>query len=103
MARTRLTKVPDDQDTRLHLATLLARMGLRDEALEEVERAREYGRKDGFTNFHIGVVHAVLGEPEEALAALVLAHSRGYYVRSEARNPEFDILRGMPEFQSLVQ
>jgi tetratricopeptide (TPR) repeat protein/predicted Ser/Thr protein kinase len=101
-ARAQLEKVPDDQDSRVHLATLLARMGLRNEALSEVERARDVGRKDGFTNFHIGVVHAVLGEPDEAIAALSLALSRGYFVRSEARNTEFDILRGMPEFQALV-
>ncbi len=102
LARVRLQATPDDQDSRVHLATLLARMGLRDEVLSEVERAKELGRKDGFTNFHLGIVHAVLGDPEQAVAALTMAQSRGYFVRSEARNTEFDILRGMPEFQALL-
>ena len=103
VAKKQLSKVPDDQDARVHLATLLARMGLRDEALAQVGVCREYGPKDGFTSFHVALVHAVLGEPEESLAALAAAQARGYYVKVEERSPEFDILRGLPEFQELLK
>jgi tetratricopeptide (TPR) repeat protein/predicted Ser/Thr protein kinase len=101
-ARKRLQGVPDDQDARVHLAMLLARMGLRDEAMAELERARENAPKDGFTAFHSAAVHALLGNAVEALDALRAAQARGFYVRSEARNAEFDVLRGLQEFQELV-
>jgi tetratricopeptide (TPR) repeat protein/tRNA A-37 threonylcarbamoyl transferase component Bud32 len=101
--RKQVQRVPDDQDSRLHLALLLARMGLRDESLAELARAHEIGPKDGFTSFQIASTHAVLGDPDEAIAALSNAQSRGYYIKSEQRNSEFDLLRGLPAFQALVQ
>ncbi|MBI5431270.1 MAG: protein kinase [Planctomycetes bacterium] len=101
-ARKRLHGVPDDQDARVHLAMLLARMGLRDEAMAELERAREIAPKDGFTAFHCAAVHALLGNAVDALDALKAAQARGFYVRAEARNAEFDVLRGLQEFQELV-
>ena len=58
---------------------------------------------NGFTALHISMVHAVLGEPDESLAALTTAQSRGYFIRVEERSPEFDILRGLPEFQELLK
>jgi adenylate cyclase len=102
-AKRQLERFPDDQDSRLHLAMLYARMGLRPEAQAEIDRAHEIGPKDGYTSFHIGCVHAVLGNSEEAIAALAAAQSRGYFVRAEQRNSEFDALRGMPAFQALAR
>jgi serine/threonine protein kinase/tetratricopeptide (TPR) repeat protein len=102
-ARRNLSRVPDDQDARLHLALLLARMGSRDEALAEVARARELAPKDGFTAFHIACVHSLLGDVETGLAALLEAQARGYYVQSElTRNTDLDALRGREEFQQLL-
>jgi len=101
-ARKQLARAADDQDTRVHLALLFARMGARDDALAEVGRALEAGPKDGFTAFHVALVHAVLGNPEESLEFLTSAQQRGYYIRTEQRSTEFDILRGLPQFQSLV-
>ena len=47
---------------------------------------------------------AVLGDLEEALAALVQARERGYFVRSELYgNADLEVLRGMPGFQKLVE
>jgi hypothetical protein len=68
---------------------LLARMGLRDEAAAELERAHKFGPKDGFTSFHTACVHVVLGNPTDALEALSTAQVRGYCIRSEQRNSEF--------------
>ncbi|MCK6449072.1 MAG: protein kinase [Planctomycetes bacterium] len=101
-ARKHLAAVPDDQDARVHLAMLLARMGLQNEALAELAKARDLAPKDGFTAFHCASVHALLGNAVEALDALKAAQARGFYVRAEARNAEFDVLRGLPEFQELV-
>ena len=102
-ARKQLQRVADDQDTRLHLAMLLARMGLREEAAAELTRAHQFGPKDGFTSFHTACVHAVLGNPTDALEALSTAQVRGYFIRSEQRNSEFDFLRGLPEFDKLIK
>jgi tetratricopeptide (TPR) repeat protein len=101
-ARKQLLRAQDDQDTRVHMAMLYARMGRRDEALEEAARALEIGPKDGYTAFHVALVHATLGNAEEALTALTAAQERGYYIRYEQRSTEFDILRGLPQFQELV-
>jgi hypothetical protein len=78
-------------------------MGLREEAAAELERAHELGPKDGFTSFQTSAVHAVLGNPDESLAALAAAQGRGYFIKSEQRNTEFDLLRGMTAFQALVR
>jgi tetratricopeptide (TPR) repeat protein len=100
-ARRALAKTQDDQDTRLHLAMLLARMGLRDEALAELDNAHQIAPKDGYTACMSAQIHAVLGNPDEALHYLQLAQSRGYYIRSELRSSEFELLRGLPAFQAL--
>jgi tetratricopeptide (TPR) repeat protein/predicted Ser/Thr protein kinase len=102
-AKRQINRVPDDQDARLHLAMLLARIGRRDEALEELAQAHRIAPKDGFTSFHTASVHSILANPVEALEALQAAQSRGYYIRAEQRNSEFDLLRGLPQFQALVQ
>jgi tetratricopeptide (TPR) repeat protein/predicted Ser/Thr protein kinase len=101
-ARERLKSVEDDQDGRLHLALLFARLELADDARAAIERARELYPKDGFTLFHAACAHAVIGDTEIALALLKEAQARGYYVQSElARNGDLDPLRGEPEFQAL--
>ncbi len=100
-ARLHLQTAADDQDARLHLAMLLARMGSEREAQKEIDAALRRAPKDGYTSFLIASVYALLGRVEEAMEALVAAQGRGYWVKTEMRNPEFDILRGLPEFQRL--
>jgi len=101
-ARKQLDRAEDDQDSRVHLALLYARLGRRDEALTVAERALEIGPKDGFTAFHVALVHAVVGNAEEALSALTASQERGYFIRSEQSSSEFDLLRGLPQFHALV-
>jgi serine/threonine protein kinase/tetratricopeptide (TPR) repeat protein len=101
-ARKQLARAEDDQDSRLHLALLYARLGRNEEALEEAARALEIGPKDGYTAFHVALVHAVVGDPDGALSALTAAQQRGYFIRYEQRSTEFDLLRGLPQFQDLV-
>jgi serine/threonine protein kinase/Flp pilus assembly protein TadD len=102
-ARAHLADVPDNMEARLHMAMLLARMGRTDDARAEAARARELAPKDGYTAFHAGCVYALTAELSEAIECLATAQSRGYFIQSElARNTDFDVLRGLPEFQSLV-
>ncbi|MFT5154616.1 MAG: tetratricopeptide (TPR) repeat protein, partial [Planctomycetota bacterium] len=98
-----LKQVPDDQSARLHVAMLQARLGLQDDARDQVTEARKRAPKDGYTAFHSACVFALMGEPTEALELLQLAQARGYYIKTElVRNTDLDLLRGLPEFQELA-
>jgi len=102
-ARARLLEAPDSQETRLHLAMLLARMGQADEARVQTTKAREAAPKDGYTAYHAANVHALVGDLSEAVELLAQAQSRGFFIQSElTRNTDLDVLRGLPEFQELV-
>lgn len=102
-ARAHISKVPDHQEARLHMAMLQARLGLADDAHTHVRKACEIAPKDGYTAFHAACVHAILGETGEAVELLRQAQARGYFIQSElARNTDLDVLRGLTEFQRLV-
>jgi tetratricopeptide (TPR) repeat protein/predicted Ser/Thr protein kinase len=102
-ARAHLADVPDNQEARTYLATLLARMGLADEARREARSARQLSPKDGYTAFHAACAFALLGDFVEAMDALTQAQERGFFIQSElVRNADLDVLRGLPEFQALT-
>jgi serine/threonine protein kinase/tetratricopeptide (TPR) repeat protein len=102
-ARKHLAEVEDDQEARLHLAMLLARMGLGDDARAVVAQARKRAPKDAYTSFHSACVHALLGEIELALTLLKESQERGFYLRPElARNSDLELLRGRREFAQLM-
>ncbi|MCZ6597537.1 MAG: tetratricopeptide repeat protein [Planctomycetota bacterium] len=103
LAKGRLREVPDDQEARLHLGLLLARMGSKDEARQQIREALEIAPKDAFTRFHCGCIEALLGDVEQALKSLKEGQMRGFFLQSELlRNSDLDILRGRPEFQMLL-
>lgn len=102
-ARAHLADVPDNQEARLHMGMLLARLGQHEEARSCVDKARAMAPKDGYTAFHAAIVLALSAELHEALEALSTAAARGYYIQSELlRNQDLDVLRQLPEFQALV-
>ena len=102
-ARAHLRELPDNQEARLHMAMLLARLGQSDEARAEVARARQIAPKDGYTSYHAANVLALIGDLDEAVEQLGQAQARGYFIQSElSRNTDLDVLRGLPEFQQLV-
>lgn len=102
-ARRHLKSVPENQDARLYLALLLARIAEADEARTMVEESRRRRPKDGYTAFLSARVHAVLGEVEASMAALEQAQARGFYVQSGLiRNTDLDVLRGRPEFEAIA-
>jgi serine/threonine protein kinase/Tfp pilus assembly protein PilF len=102
-AKKHLAEVEDDQEARLHMGMLLARMGLADDARAVVSQARHRAPKDAYTSFHSACVHALLGEIELALTLLQEAHERGFYLRPElARNTDLELLRGRREFAQLM-
>ena len=102
-AKKHLNDVADDQEARLHMAMLLARMGLGDDARMVVVQARKRAPKDAYTSFHSACVHALLGEIELALTLLKESQERGFYLRPElARNSDLELLRGRREFAQLM-
>ena len=103
-ARAHLKEVPDNQEARLHMALLEARQGAGGKAREIADRALEIAPKDGFTCFHAGLVHAILGDHSLAVENIRKARDRGFHVRSElVNNPDLDSLRGLVEFQELLK
>ncbi|MHC4261972.1 MAG: protein kinase domain-containing protein [Planctomycetota bacterium] len=102
-ALNHLAQQPDDQDARIHLALLLARLGSFEEARTQADTARRRAPKDGFTLFNIGCVLALTGDEPAAMAALEESQARGYYVRSELwSNTDLDTLRELPRFRELA-
>lgn len=102
-ARAHLKEVPDNMEARTHMAMLLARMGLGEEAREQVDIARKFAPKDGYTSYHAACVYSLLGDVAEAVDALQQATTRGFFIKSElVQNTDLDVLRGMPDFQALV-
>ncbi len=103
MARKHLHAVPDDQEARVHLALLLARMGLEAEARTAADEACAKAPKDPYTLFHTACVFALIEDPERAIELLHEAQARGFYLQVETlRNPDLESLRGRPDFQKLI-
>jgi serine/threonine protein kinase len=101
-ARLRLASVRDDQESRLHMASLLARLGREIEARAVISEALASFPRDGYTSFHASVVLVSVGDAEAALAQLRNARERGFFIRSEMTgNSDMDPLRGLPEFEAL--
>lgn len=101
-ARTHLKEQKDDQEARLHLALLLARLASHDEARKHVKNALEMSPKDGFTSFYAACVYSVTGDYTDAIEQLTRARDRGFYIQVELRNnSDLDVLRGLPEFLEL--
>ncbi len=102
-AKRRLKQIPDDQEARLHLAQLLARMGREDDARQMALAAKQRTPKDPYTLFHHACVLALVGDEDEAMNGLQEAQARGFYMRSECqRNSDLESLRGRPDFQALI-
>ncbi|MFT7668872.1 MAG: serine/threonine protein kinase/Flp pilus assembly protein TadD [Planctomycetota bacterium] len=101
-ARAHLKVHKDDQEARLNLALLLARLASHDEARKHAELAIKTAPKDGFTSFFAACVYCVTGDFTDAIEQLTRARDRGFYTQVELRdNRDLDVLRGLPEFQSL--
>ena len=101
-ARKHLATARDDQEARLRMALLQARMGLGDDARGTAREARDIAPKDAYTCYHAASVLALLGDADEALELLREAQDRGFYLTVELqRNADFEVLRGRPEFLEL--
>jgi tetratricopeptide (TPR) repeat protein/predicted Ser/Thr protein kinase len=102
-ARSELAQVEDNQEARLHMGLLLARMSGAEEARRVCQKAREVAPRDGYTLFHSACILSLIGDREQAVEALSEAQARGYYVQSELwSNTDLDSLRELPRFRELA-
>ena len=77
-----------------------AMLGKRAEALQHLNKALQLRPNDAETLYFAGIVHAVLGEKDQAIPWLQAAMKRGYS-RAEMNSAlELDELRNSTEFKS---
>src|SRR5438093_5220975 len=105
-----LKRTPDNADTHVELAKVLAFLCERDSALAEAQRATELlpETKDAFGGPEVmaGVaeVYAILGESDRAIEILdrLLSRPSGATTQALKINPIWDPLRRDPRFQGLI-
>jgi len=106
-----LKRSPDDARSHAQLAKVLARLGEKDAALLEAQRARELlpENKDAFGGPEITAaaaqVHAILGNNADAIKILeeLLTRPSWITVGSLKADPVWDPLRNNPRFQALLK
>src|SRR5881397_3750957 len=105
-----LKRTPDNADTHVELAKVLAFLGEKDSALAEAQRATELlpETKDAFGGPEImaGVaeVYGILGQNDRAIEILdrLLSRPSGVTAQALKINPIWDPLRRDPRFQGLI-
>jgi len=104
-----LTRSPDNPDTHIQLAKVLAYLGERESALRETQRATELlPETDAFGGPEVmagaAEVYAILGDNDRAIETLGVLLSRPSPVTTEALkvNPVWDPVRSDPRFQGLI-
>ena len=111
VASAQLKRSPDDARIHAQSAEVLARLGEKDAALLEAQRARELlpENKDAFGGPEITAaaaqVHAILGNNADAIKILEELLSRPSWITVESlkADPVWDPLRNDPGFQALLK
>jgi tetratricopeptide (TPR) repeat protein len=102
LAEAELKINPTDAETRASLGVLLAKSGDADAARACVEQATELAPENIQVWFATAVVHALAGRTPAAMAALEKAVAGGYSPSVVAAEEDFESLRRLPEFHSLL-
>jgi tetratricopeptide (TPR) repeat protein len=106
-----LKRSPDYENAHIQLAKVLARLGEKNAAVEEAQRATELlpESKDAFGGaeftFRVAEVYAILGDNDRAIEILdgLLSRPSAVTVQELKVNPIWDPLRADPRFQKLCQ
>jgi TolB-like protein/Tfp pilus assembly protein PilF len=104
-----LKQKPDDAGLHIQLAKLLARLGEKDAAIAEAQRATDLRpeSKDAFdgprVTEDVAQVYAILGDNARAIELLegLLSRPTGVTLQSLRVNPAWDPIRSEPAFQAL--
>jgi tetratricopeptide (TPR) repeat protein len=102
LANEELKINPRSSDALIMLAGFYAKLGNKDQSLENLRRALELKPDNPHFFFQAGLVYNQLGQPAVALDYLQNA-VKGGYARAELNRIELDNLRENPRFRALTQ
>jgi serine/threonine-protein kinase len=94
---------PEDARMLADLAICQAKLDIKEEALENVERATALEPRNTTLMYEQAVVYALTGRAEEAIEHLSRALAYGYSRAEAERDPDLDVLRDKPEYKRLIR
>ncbi|GLH72202.1 hypothetical protein GETHLI_07040 [Geothrix limicola] len=104
LVEARLQHAPDDVRARYLGANALVALGERDKGLAWARMAREMDPEDPMLLYNLGCIHALAGDPDEALDCLEKAAAGGLSQKDWFQHDgDLDALRALPRFQSLIE
>jgi adenylate cyclase len=103
LVEARLRQVPEDARARYLGANALVALGEREKGLAWARLARDLDPEDSMLLYNLGCIHALAGEPEEALACLRKAVAAGLTQKGWfLHDGDLDAVRGLPGFAELL-
>ncbi len=93
---------PRDPRQLKNVALCLAKLGERDEALRAAAAALEAGPASADTRYGVAAVHALVGDPGQALVLLEQALDLGASPSLAEQDDEFAAVRALPGFRSVM-
>lgn len=93
-------------DAEIHHAIGVVTMRMRDlpRAIDELQRASSLDPTDASIHYNLACAHALSGDPDTALESLRRAMTHGYRdVDHTGSDPDLESLRGLPEFEQLLE
>jgi tetratricopeptide (TPR) repeat protein len=94
---------PEDARMLADLAICQAKLGIKEEALENIGRATALEPRNTTLMYEQAVVHALTGHAEEAIEHLSRALAYGYSHAEAERDPDLDVIRDKPEYIQLIR
>ncbi|MFQ5789356.1 MAG: tetratricopeptide repeat protein [Acidobacteriota bacterium] len=102
-AREQLRVNPRSARSMGALAVYEAKLGRRSEALTDAARAVDLAPGDPETHYQKAVVHALVGEAQEAIQALEEALAYGYSPTEASEDDDFRSLRHLQTFKAVIR
>jgi serine/threonine-protein kinase len=102
LCRVALTVNPKDAESLSLLGVLEAKLGRTALARTHAQEAMNLSPQAGHVLHRVGVVQALTGKPDDAVATLRQALARGYSVGFIRNDRDLDALRSRPDFAALI-
>ena len=104
LVEERLDRVPDDVRARYLGANALVALGEREKGLAWARMARDMDPGDPMLLYNLGCIHALAGDPGEAMACLEQAVAGGLTQKDWLlHDGDLDAIRALPRFQALME
>jgi eukaryotic-like serine/threonine-protein kinase len=102
LVQDRVQAAPRDPDLMTQLAVYLAKSGDATRAREALQRWTLLPKKSPASHFRALLVHEIVGDRDQALAALTAALGAGYAIKEIREEPELARLRSDPRYHRIV-